>query len=92
MQMYSIYAEIRKTILKVKWSSGFFVKNRAAFKVTCDEYKTRIRQNSLARLEFSNHVIYGQCLKWDCARTGNVVEEVLDKLAGLMSGEEDLCE
>ena len=81
MQMYNIYAEIRKTILEVKWSNGSLVKNGAAFKLTCDEYKTRIRQNSLVRLEFANHVIYGQCLKWDCARTGNVVEVVLDNLA-----------
>ena len=67
MQMYSIYAETRKTILEVKWSNGFFEKDGTVCKeckVTCDEYNSRIREDSLVRLEFSNHVIYGKCFKW----------------------------
>ena len=80
-QMYRIYCEVRETILVVKWSNGFFEKNRTVYKVTCDEYKTRIRQNSLVRLHFSDHVIYGQCFEWDCARTGKVADIVLKKPA-----------
>ena len=76
-QMYSIYREVRENHLMVNFSRCIFNKDGTRCRVTCTDYNSRIRTNTLVRLQFSDHMLYGKCLEWDCARTGKEAEVVL---------------
>ena len=79
MKMYGIYREVRETYLQVGFSNVIFNKDGSMCKVTSDDYDSRIRLNSIVRIDFGDRVVSGQCFQWDCARTGREATVVLKK-------------